>query len=355
MIVGVPDTLEEALSPKWLTAALQDRYPGIEVRSVTPGPVVDRVSTNARFGIDWVGGPPEGPSAALCVKGYFNEQGRNVRFIGEREACFYRDLAPESDIRTLPGVYADFDPETRHGVVVTEDIVAQGGSFLDAASRFTPDQVAESLDQFALLHASTWTSPKWAATPWLEPKLAGALRAWGIDEVTSRVERNLHGDNGARVPREVRDAPRLVEVYSNLIGALAADPPSFEWCVIHGDAHVGNLFLDRDGSPCLVDWQLVQRGPWFLDVGTHIATALTVEDRRRAERDLLSHYLDRLAFHGVDAPSFDSAWHDLGHGIVRGMFLWGITVEVDPRLIEILLHRLGTAAADHGALSLTVS
>ena len=109
MNAGVPDTLEEALSPQWLSAALEPRFPGIAVRGVTLGPIVDRVSTNARFTIECEGGVPEGLSPRLCVKGYFNEQGREARFVGEREAYFYRDLAAESGVRTLRSVYADFD------------------------------------------------------------------------------------------------------------------------------------------------------------------------------------------------------------------------------------------------------
>jgi hypothetical protein len=45
----VPETLDEALSPGWLTAALGTRFPGVEVIEVIPGPVVSRLSTNARF------------------------------------------------------------------------------------------------------------------------------------------------------------------------------------------------------------------------------------------------------------------------------------------------------------------
>ena len=47
----VPDTIEQALDPAWLTDALGLRFPGIEVTGVTPGPVVERLSTNARFRI----------------------------------------------------------------------------------------------------------------------------------------------------------------------------------------------------------------------------------------------------------------------------------------------------------------
>ena len=37
---------------------------------------------------------------------------------------------------------------------------------------------------------------------------------------------------------------------------------------------------------------------------------------------------------------------------MHGFFLWSITTQVEPGLIEILLHRMGTAVADHDALTL---
>src|ERR1700755_2860898 len=155
-LASVPDTLEQALSPEWLTAALQQRFPGAIVNSVVCGPVVDRISTNARFTVSYDGGASGQPPTRLCVKGYFNETGRAAQFIGEPEACFYRDLADAIGVRTLRPLYAGVDPETRHGVIVTEDVVALGGVFLDGNSRFEPGQVAESLTELARLHAATW-------------------------------------------------------------------------------------------------------------------------------------------------------------------------------------------------------
>ena len=75
-VVEVPDSLAELLTPEWLTAALSLRFPGVEVTSVTPGPVVERVSTNARFRIECAAPVPPGLPSALCVKGYFSEAGR---------------------------------------------------------------------------------------------------------------------------------------------------------------------------------------------------------------------------------------------------------------------------------------
>jgi len=160
---------------------------------------------------------------------------------------------------------------------------------------------------------------------------------------------NLNGPNGSGVPEEMRDKHRLIDTYRAMAASAVAE--ASPWCVIHGDPHVGNLFHDAQGIPHILDWQLVQRGWWSIDVGYHIASTLTVDDRRSAERDLLRHYLDRLRSFGTEPPPWDDAWRALRHGILQGFFLWAITTKVEPALIEILLHRLGTAAADFDALS----
>jgi hypothetical protein len=340
----VPDTLEVLLTPAWLSGALGTRFPGIEVTAVEPGPVISRVSTNARFRIECAGGVPEGLSPYLCAKGYFTEVGWAFRHAGEPEACFYRDVADVSGVRTLRSVYADVDAATQHGVIITEDVVAQGATFLDALSDYTPEQAAESLEQLAELHAATWCHPAYAGAPWLASRMDGYLERRGLKEIRE----NFGGPIGAGVPDGARDAERLYAAY----GRLAAVVPGVEpWSVVHGDAHVGNVFLDGAGRPSFLDWQLVQRGPWYLDVGYHLTSALTVAERRRHERELLRHYLERLAAAGVEPPSWDDAWDGIRRGVLHGFYLWAITLKVDPAITTELLVRLGTAAADHDALA----
>lgn len=340
----VPKTLDAVLSPTWLTAALGTRFPGISVSRVHAGPIVSRITTNARFRIECDGGVPEGLSPNLCVKGYFGELGRAARFAGVPEASFYRDLAEETGIRTLRSVYAHVEAETDESVVLSEDVLAQGATFLDSLSPYTPGQTAQSLGELAKLHAATWLQPAVTKADWLAPRLERIVRGRGVTEIRS----NFEGPIGARVPEAVRDAERLFEAYLTVVEHASSAAP---WCVIHGDPHVSNVFLDGEGHPALVDWQLVQRGPWFLDVGYHIAATLTVEDRRRSERHLVRHYLEQLAACGVEAPDEDSAWSGLRYGLVHGFYLWGITLQVDPPITTALLERLGTAVLDHEALS----
>ncbi len=237
--VRVPDTLEEVLSPAWLNQALGQKFPRVRVGRVTLGPVVSRVSTNARFRLEWKGAAPPGLARDLCVKGYFTDWSETAalsRTAGEPEAWFYRDLAPTSGVRTLRSVYADVDPSTRHGVVITEDVAAAGATFLDALSHYTPDQASASLEQYAVLHGRTWMSDDLERS-WLKPRVESTLKARGLREIRG----NFEGPIGSGVPEEVRDAERLVDTIRRLGGELARSRPR---CLLHGDAHVGNLYLD---------------------------------------------------------------------------------------------------------------
>ena len=342
--VHPPEGLDELLTPAWLTAALQPRFPSVHVAAVTRGPVVARVCTNARFRIECEGPLPSGLSPHLCAKGFFGDAFRGFRQAGEPEARFYCDLAPSLPVRTLRSVYAGVDPETGHGVVISEDLVEQGATFLDATSDYTLDQTAESLEQLARLHVATWMAAAWAETPWLASRLERQLQARGVNEIRG----NFEGPVGARVPEVVCDPQRLVDAYRALADAMHSATP---WTVVHGDPHINNLYLDPAGRPSIVDWQLVQRGPWYLDVGYHIASVLDVEDRRRHERDLVRHYLDHVRVAGIDVPCRDGdLWAGIRRGILHGFFLWGITLKVDPEVTTRMLERLGTAAADHEAL-----
>ncbi len=336
--VEVPDSLDVLLTPEWLSGALSLRFPGIEVTTVTRGPVVERVSTNVRFHIECSPDVPSGLSPDLCVKGYFSEAGRSMGQAGEPEATFYRDLADATGVRTMRSVWADVHPQTRHGVVITEDVIAAGGEFLDALTPYSVDQVASTLGELARLHGFAWESPERADTSWLKPRIAGTMQTRGVPEIHG----NFDGPNGVRVPPEMRDPQQLIDA----VRVLAAREPGLGWTVIHGDTHVGNVFLDGDRRPALTDWQLVQHGHWSIDVGYHIASSLEPAERARAERDLLAHYLDRLRSEGVDAPTFDTAWLEYRRGVSYGFYLWAITLFVQPDIIEALLHRLGSAALD---------
>ena len=345
--ISVPATLAELLTPEWLAGALSTRFPGVHITRVTPGPIVERVSTNARFTIE--GDIPDGQPTALCAKGYFSEAGHGSRQAGVPEACFYRDLAHPIGVRTLNSVWADVDPATEHGVVITQDAVEAGAVFCDALDDVTVERTADSLGQLAVLHSYAWERPAIIAeNPGLESRVQFILNVRGLKEISA----NFDGPNGVDVPDATRSSQALVDAY----GQIAAHTPGAGWTIAHGDGHVGNTFVDGQGRACWLDWQVTQFAPWWIDVGYHIASALEPDVRAAHERDLLQHYLDALAAAGVKTvPSADEAWDGYRKGVVHGFFLWGITVYVRPEVIAQLLRRLGTAADELGSYELLAS
>jgi len=327
------------MDPDWLTAVLAPVFPGLAIQSATALDEVSRVSTNIRFAVE-LERPIDGFPSSLCLKGYYTENGRLYRPVGVTEALFYRDLSGSVPIRTLRCLYAEADQKSSNSVVITEDVVPLGATFLDGLSPFSPDQVAESVSQLARLHAFGWNRTDLDELPWLSPRLDSYLVFRGLKEVLF----NFDGPIGSGVPREVADGNRLVEAYRSLSEQIHEDRV---WTLVHGDPHVGNLYLDGTRQPCLLDWQLAQRAPSYLDVGYHIASSLTVEDRRRSEGDLFALYRETLLAQGVEPPEWAVSWTGYGRGVLHGLYLWAITLAVDPAITAELLTRLGTAAADH--------
>ncbi|SHN45277.1 phosphotransferase family protein [Cryptosporangium aurantiacum] len=315
------------LSPTWLTSVL-----GETVADVVVTQRLETVATKTRFTVTYA----SGGVAAFCAKGYFNPTLR--RAPTRTEADFYSLLAEKLPVRTPPCVHSAVDPDTGHALILMEDLVAAGAQFLDPLIGYRASDAAGTLDQLAQLHAATWGSPNAAFPPRLA-SLANVLPA-------ERLQQQLDDGRAPDLPPSVRRADRLLAA----VRALAA--PSGDECLVHGDLHTGNVYRLADGSPGLIDWQVVQYGRWALDVSYHLAAVLDPGERQRSERDLLDHYLDRLGSHGAAPPSREDAWHAYRASLPYGFYLWAITRAVDRPVIEHLTARLGQAVADHRSLDL---
>jgi hypothetical protein len=338
-----PAPLDEAtaLSPEWLTAALRVRWPEVVVGGVE---VVERnqgMATKIRIRVD-CGGGEAGVPEALCVKGYFGWPADRLAGV-QPETIFYREMAADLDVRTPGCVHAAIDPATGHGLLIMEDLLAAGATFLSALAPFSVEQSAATLDQLARLHAAWWDQSVEAVPDGLGPR--GSFGALGDPEF---IQSQLDDGRAAGVPAEVRRGDRLAQAMAALTGG-GIDAPR---CLVHGDTHVGNLYETADGRIGIADWQVLHYGPWAIDVAYHVATALETDERRRSERDLLAHYLDRLADQGVTPPGWDEAWHAYRVCLPYGYFMWAITRLVERPIIDRLTHRLGTAVADHGSFDL---
>jgi hypothetical protein len=76
---------------------------------------------------------------------------------------------------------------------------------------------------------------------------------------------------------------------------------------IHGDTHIGNVFLD-EGRVGFHDWGLSRVSTPLRDISYFLTMTVDPEERRRSERDLLRLYLDALRAAGGPDIGFDEAW-----------------------------------------------
>ncbi|MEU1981004.1 phosphotransferase [Nocardia sp. NPDC019395] len=336
---SAPFDEKEVLSPGWLAGMLSTRYPGAVPMRVEVVERIETVATKLRFRLEYAE-DTDAPTA-LCAKGYFNPA---LRRATRAEADFYRLAADQLPVRTPPWLHAAVDDESGHPLIVLHDLVARGARFLDPLVGYTAEEAAATLDQLAALHAATRDGEHAAWRKLFPPRLTGLTRVLGREAL----QRLLDDGRAAGVPAQVRDADRLTAAMTAM-EALSAEHPS---CLIHGDLHAGNIYQLADGSPGLIDWQVVQFGNWAQDVGYHLATVLDPDELARNERNLVAHYLDRLAAHGGTAPGWDQAWWLYRAYLPYGLFLWSITRAVDRPIIEHLAGRLARAVARHGSLDL---
>ncbi len=338
----VPHTLAEALDPAWLSAALKPVTGGAPVTAVETVEVIRTVATKVRFTAAFEGAA--GGKEAFCLKGLLDVDPEMARGgpVTVLEADFYGKLASQLTVRVPDCAASVIDREAQFAVVIMRDLIAQGAQFCTALEAFSADQAAESLEQIARLHSACALLGE---TPWVRRRVADLARAQYVP--LPLLQEMLHGPRGEGLPDRTRDAGLLMEA----LKALAARDEAGPQVLVHGDSHAGNIFRTADG-PGLIDWQLLQRGGWALDVAYHIGAVLPVEIAEREERALLSHYLGAAARLGCEVPRAESAWAQYRAAAVYGYYLWSITRRVDPAIINVFVGRLGAAVTRHDSYRL---
>lgn len=330
----VPSTLESVLDPWWLSRALDDVPDGGEVVEVEPLDSSRTIASKIRIGVVVKRTDGVRESRAYCVKGHFADP--NGADPLATETRFYRDMRPRVGIRTPRPHYTGVDEAAGRSLIIMDDVVSEGGWFLDARSRHSIETIRDTLGQLARLHAATWGAGKWDEFDWLTWGVRQSRKEYPVDVLQAQ----LGDGRGSGLSPALLDAECVREAMSRVAEVTST-------CVVHGDAHSGNIYLDSAGRGCWLDWQVVHIGHWATDVSYHIATSLEIDDRRTYERELLQHYLDQLAALGIDRPDWEEAWEHYTLHFPYGYFLWGITRMASRAVVLIHIPRLAAAITDH--------
>lgn len=221
--------------------------------------------------------------------------------LGEHELAFYRSVRPQLTIRA-PQVY-HCEGDGNDFLLLLEDLGAAGAEFSDASNRCTLERAQAVLSTLAALHAQFWQCPQFERDlQWIprhetarQQRLLCLLRELSVSQAMQKY-REL-------VPDEIRcAAPLILEKYPLLERAWAREPRT----LVHGDAHIGNMFF-LNGEAGLLDWQVLNFGQGMRDVSYFLVNSVPTELRQTQQEALIRHYLAALAQHGIALP-FDEAW-----------------------------------------------
>jgi hypothetical protein len=181
--------------------------------------------------------------------------------------------------------------------MLMEDLAASGCTFPRWSDPAVPSHAGSLMDSLAALHARFWQSPRLTELAWIEPPMRAAI---GPALVASALEQFA-----SERPPAFRELGRLyLERVDDLSDLLDRGPQT----LLHGDSHLGNLFLDGERVG-LLDWACTARAPGLRDVSYFLCSSIPTELRRSEERALLARYLEGLTKGGVlDAPGLDEAF-----------------------------------------------
>lgn len=339
MRLSIPPSWE-AVTPEWMTSALADAFPGVEVQDVRLELRDDGTNRRARLGLSYAKGSgpatvfvkaadPEHTAVNAGTGGVFNE----ARLFASR-APLPLDH-PQVYVTLIDEPHLDF-------IMVMEDVVARGCDPRDATRPMTVEQVANGVRALAQLHGAYWGNrlQQYPQLWWVEPFVAWRGMAVGIDIGLERAGDGVPPEVQCMTGKEVmRDA------WAPFIGSLAHGGQT----LLHGDPHIGNTYVLPDNGVGFLDWQVLRTGNPSLDLGYFLQGACTVDDRRAAERDLVDGYHGALELPAGEKLSRDDLWLRYRASSAHGLTMWLVTAASDWQRLEVslaLAHRYASAFID---------
>jgi len=297
------------LDAAWLTQALQTAFPGVRVGAVEALDSHAGTTDRARLRLTYdEPGRGAAPPPTLFVKlAPADARTRlfvNLMHLGTTEVRFYQEIAAALPVQVPRAFHAAAGSGARPFALVLEDLAARKARFATVGSRVSLADAERVVRALGRLHAAFWDSPRFGVDlAWLRS------RAHNPNYRVERCVSALGVAPGLRkfpdvVPAELRAAAaRVAAARDRLEDAWARGPQT----LLHGDAHIGNLYFLPDAVGFL-DWQVVQRGQGMRDVSYFLINSVPTALRREEQRNLIGLYLATLAEHGVAAPAFDLAW-----------------------------------------------
>jgi len=350
--VDVPEIVR-LISREWVSEALAQTYPGVRVDAMAIQRITAGNSTKIWVELEYnAAGKALDLPPTMVVKAGFDRHDPLMLFTYQAEMQAYREVLPRFPLTSPVCHYAGEGPDGLGAAIIMEDLCPRTIRFCHASAPLSRDEAAAFLGAMAKRHAQSWDHPSLTDGSWDWPERSRQTLA-SLADYFAMLQSREQWDHYIALPRcqaisnRFHDHDRFMAAMARLAERNAALPR----IVMIGDTHMGNLYIEEDGTPGFLDF-LARVSCWADEVSYFIGAALDMQDRREWERGLLQHYLDALAANGVTPPSFDEAWVIYGDNLLTGLFVWMTNGEhfQTEAVNTANAARLAAAVIDHGAL-----
>lgn len=349
-----------AITDAWLTDVLCGDHPDAVVTSHSFDERDDGSSNRRRIMVEYnqVGQDAGLPSTVFCkaAETLNNRLVLGLSRAAQTEADFYNLVRGRLEIEAPEGIYARFDPENFASLIMLRDLRGRA-EFCDDRTEMTREHAEQQIRTLVNLHSRFYQSPELgsATLPYISwPKWWARMMAASPDfesccnsafgECEDIMPARLFARRDEIWPATVRS----VEAHNNLPQTL-----------IHCDVHLKNWYISDSGAMGLSDWQITSIGHWSRDLIYTMTTALSIENRRAWEKDLVEMYLSLMAERGVPREPIDQVWTALRQQLMTALAFWTITLrpaegmpDMQPlRTTREFLNRLLVAIDDHDSLA----
>ena len=221
-----------------------------------------------------------------------------------REYVYYRDIAPHSGMRAPALLYGDFDARSDRFVLVLEDL--GGMQAIPQSVGVGPTRARRAIREVATLQGRFWESTDVPALSscgaFLSARESRIMQTLYLLTLPAAFER--FGDIFTTGTR------RLAESFGTRIVAHFADLAAGPNTVVHGDYRGDNVLFGGAGQDDLavIDWQGCGIGCGLYDVAFFLGTSVTIDERRRIERDAVGEYHDVVCRMGARDFTIDDCW-----------------------------------------------
>ncbi|WP_340316844.1 phosphotransferase [Rhizorhabdus argentea] len=357
----IPAHLDQ-VTPEWITAVLAGAHPGARAEAVEIRGGSDGSTSRRGLRIIWneagrVAGLPEyafGKATPLLQNRLVC--GMSGAMFNERD--FYLNVRPELPIEAPVAIYAAADPDSFRSVMLFEDLAVRGAQFTDPYFVVDRPKAEDMTKLLATLHARMLGSPLLKRMPLVKSTLQFQLDVNAAIDFESRS--NIGIDRaGSALPASISSRKEAMwnQGLMRSLEINIAQPNTLTHC----DVHIGNWYLSGEGRMGLTDWQCASYGNGAIDLAYALSSALTTEDRRAWEADLVRLYAETLREQGsTDDTSFETQWLRYRQQMFHAFYNWVYTLgagEMQPNMQRddismINIQRMGAAIDDLDSLDL---